>query len=87
MTEIRNVEADLAQFRTRVLLIGLAVVFAFGLIAARMVYLQVMRHDDLLAPQRSPAPIIRSGANQKEMLDVWSSSQAAMDTVTFSCAV
>jgi penicillin-binding protein 2 len=53
MTEIRNVEADLAQFRTRVLLIGLAVVFAFGLIAARMVYLQVMRHDDLLAQAES----------------------------------
>ncbi|MCV0437803.1 MAG: penicillin-binding protein 2 [Hydrogenophaga sp.] len=53
MTEIRNVEADLAQFRARVLLIGLAVVFAFGLIAARMVYLQVMRHDDLLAQAES----------------------------------
>ncbi|MDP3835748.1 MAG: penicillin-binding protein 2 [Hydrogenophaga sp.] len=53
MTEIRNVEADLAQFRTRVLLIGLAVAFAFGLIAARMVYLQVMRHDDLLAQAES----------------------------------
>jgi penicillin-binding protein 2 len=53
MTEIRNVEADLAQFRTRVLLIGLAVVFAFGLIAARMVYLQVMRHEDLLAQAES----------------------------------
>ncbi|MDO9435442.1 penicillin-binding protein 2 [Hydrogenophaga sp.] len=53
MTEIRNVEADLAQFRTRVLLIGLTVVFAFGLIAARMVYLQVVRHDDLLAQAES----------------------------------
>jgi penicillin-binding protein 2 len=53
MTEIRNVEADLAQFRTRVLLIGLAVVFAFGLVAARMVYLQVMRHEDLLAQAES----------------------------------
>ncbi|WP_137918237.1 penicillin-binding protein 2 [Hydrogenophaga sp. 2FB] len=53
MTEIRNVEADLAQFRTRVLLIGLAVVFGFGLIAARMVYLQVVRHDDLLAQAES----------------------------------
>ncbi|WP_439518198.1 penicillin-binding protein 2 [Hydrogenophaga sp.] len=53
MTELRNVEADLAQFRTRVLLIGLAVVFAFGLVAARMVYLQVTRHDDLLAQAES----------------------------------
>ena len=53
MTELRNVEADLAQFRTRVLVAGLAVLFAFGLVAARMVYLQVLRHDDLLAQAES----------------------------------
>jgi len=53
MTELRNVEADLAQFRTRVLTAGLAVLVAFGLLAARMVYLQVMRHDDLLAQAES----------------------------------
>ena len=53
MTELRNVEADLAQFRTRVVVAGLAVLLAFGLIAARMVYLQVMRHDDLLAQAES----------------------------------
>jgi penicillin-binding protein 2 len=53
MTELRNVEADLAQFRTRVLVAGLAVLFAFGLVAARMVYLQVVRHDDLLAQAES----------------------------------
>ncbi|MFW5331727.1 penicillin-binding protein 2 [Hydrogenophaga sp. ZJX-1] len=53
MTELRNVEADLAQFRTRVLTAGLAVLVAFGLLAARMVYLQVMRHEDLLAQAES----------------------------------
>ncbi|MDP2264756.1 MAG: penicillin-binding protein 2 [Hydrogenophaga sp.] len=53
MTELRNVEADLARFRLRVLIAGLAVVFAFGLVAARMVYLQVVRHDDLLAQAES----------------------------------
>jgi len=53
VTELRNVEADLAQFRTRVLVAGLGVFLAFGLIAARMVYLQVMRHDDLLAQAES----------------------------------
>jgi len=53
MTELRNVEADLAQFRTRVVVAGLAVLLAFGLIAARMVYLQVVRHDDLLAQAES----------------------------------
>jgi penicillin-binding protein 2 len=53
LTELRNVEADLAQFRTRVLVAGLAVLFAFGLVAARMVYLQVLRHEDLDAQAES----------------------------------
>ncbi len=53
MTELRNVEADLASFRTRALLIGLVVVLAFGLIAARMVYLQVVRHEELMAQAES----------------------------------
>lgn len=53
MTELRNVEADLAQFRTRVVVAGLAVVFAFGLLAARMVYLQVLRHEDFDAQAES----------------------------------
>ncbi|WP_127805809.1 penicillin-binding protein 2 [Hydrogenophaga sp. NH-16] len=53
MTELRNVEADLAQFRTRVVVAGLAVLFAFGLLAARMVYLQVLRHDELDAQAES----------------------------------
>ena len=45
MTELRNVEVDLARFRSRVFVASLAVVLAFGLVAARMVYLQVLRHD------------------------------------------
>jgi penicillin-binding protein 2 len=47
MTELRNVQADLARFRRRVLVIGLVVLFAFGLLASRLVYLQWVRHDDL----------------------------------------
>lgn len=47
MTEIRNVAADLARFRRRVLVIALAVLFAFGLLASRLVFLQVVRHEDL----------------------------------------
>ena len=47
MTEIRNVAADLARFRRRVFVIALAVLVAFGLLGARLVYLQVMRHADL----------------------------------------
>ncbi len=47
MTEIRNVAADLARFKRRVLVIGLVVLTAFGLLCARLVYLQVVRHTDL----------------------------------------
>lgn len=53
MTELRNVEADLARFRTRVLVAGAAVLFAFGLLAARMIYLQIVRHDDYAAQAES----------------------------------
>ena len=47
MTELRNVKADLSRFRGRVFVIAAVVLLAFGLIAARLVYLQVVRHADL----------------------------------------
>ncbi|CAN7174935.1 penicillin-binding protein 2 [Variovorax paradoxus] len=47
MTEIRNVAADLARFKRRVVVIGLVVLFAFSLLGARLFYLQVVRHEDL----------------------------------------
>ncbi|MDP2440692.1 MAG: penicillin-binding protein 2 [Polaromonas sp.] len=47
MTELRNVEADLSRFRARVLVAALVILFAFMLLAARLVFLQVVRHDDL----------------------------------------
>ncbi|MEN9983260.1 MAG: penicillin-binding protein 2 [Pseudomonadota bacterium] len=48
MSELRNVQADLSRFRSRVLVAGLLVFFAFILLASRLVYLQIFRHDDLL---------------------------------------
>jgi penicillin-binding protein 2 len=48
MTELRNVQADLSRFRARVLVASMAVVVCFSLVAARLVYLQIVRHDDLL---------------------------------------
>ena len=53
MTEIRNIEADLARFRTRVFAISLLVLVCFALLTARLVYLQVVRHDDLRAQAES----------------------------------
>jgi penicillin-binding protein 2 len=47
MTELRNVEADLARFRVRVFVASLVVLIAFLLLVSRLVYLQVVRHADL----------------------------------------
>jgi penicillin-binding protein 2 len=49
VTELRNVEADLSRFRLRVLVVSIVVLLAFGLLVARLVYLQVVRHEDLKA--------------------------------------
>ena len=48
MTELRNVEADLSRFRARVLVATLVVLVCFFLVASRLVYLQLVRHEDLL---------------------------------------
>jgi len=48
VTEIRDVERDLDNFRGRLLAAALFVLFCFGLVAARLVYLQVVQHDELL---------------------------------------
>jgi penicillin-binding protein 2 len=53
MTELRNVEADLSRFRARVLVAGIAVVVCFLLVLSRLVYLQVVRHEDLLEQAES----------------------------------
>lgn len=47
MTELRNTEADASRFRLRVLAVALVVFFAFCVLVARLVYLQVVRHEDL----------------------------------------
>jgi penicillin-binding protein 2 len=53
MTELRNVQADLARFRTRVFVVSLVVILCFGLLGSRLFYLQVLRHDDLRAQAES----------------------------------
>ena len=47
MTELRNVEAEARRFRVRVVVLGLVVLLALGLLVVRLVFLQVHRHDDL----------------------------------------
>lgn len=47
MIELRDIAADLARFRIRIFAIGILVVACFSLLVGRLVYLQVMRHEDL----------------------------------------
>ncbi|MGY4831757.1 penicillin-binding protein 2 [Sphaerotilaceae bacterium SBD11-9] len=47
MTELRNVEQELGKFRTRLLAAAAFVLLAFALLTARLVLLQVVRHDEL----------------------------------------
>jgi penicillin-binding protein 2 len=47
MIELRNIETDLNRFRDRVLVASLVMLLAFFLLALRLVYLQVIRYDDL----------------------------------------
>jgi penicillin-binding protein 2 len=47
VTELRDTEYDLARFRIRVLAAALFVFFAFGLLVARLAYLQIGKHDEL----------------------------------------
>lgn len=53
MTEIRNVEVDLARFRSRVFVVSLVVLGCFLLLVLRLLYLQIWRHDDLRAQAES----------------------------------
>ncbi len=53
MTELRNVQADLARFRNRVFVVSVVVLCCFVLLAIRLIYLQVVRHDDLRAQAES----------------------------------
>ena len=47
MTELRDVERDIDRFRGRLLAAAVFVLAAFALLAARLVHLQVFRHEDL----------------------------------------
>jgi penicillin-binding protein 2 len=46
-TELRNIEQELDRFRARVLAAALFVLLGFGLLAARLVHLQVFQHKEL----------------------------------------
>jgi len=47
MTELKNVEQEVGRFRMRLAAAAAFVLFAFRLLTARLVYLQVYKHDEL----------------------------------------
>ncbi|WP_062191077.1 penicillin-binding protein 2 [Caldimonas taiwanensis] len=49
MTELKDVERELSRFRARLLFAAAMVLACFGLVVARLVYLQVLQHDELSA--------------------------------------
>jgi penicillin-binding protein 2 len=49
MSELRNYERELAQFHLRIGVAGVVVLIAFGVLAARFVFLQVIQHDTYAA--------------------------------------
>ena len=47
MIELKNVERELGNFRGRLVAAALFVLVCFGLLAARLIFLQVFKHEDL----------------------------------------
>ena len=47
MTEIRNVEQELSRFRLRLVAAAAFVLFSFGLLGARLAYLQIVKYEEL----------------------------------------
>ena len=47
MTELKDIEQEIGRFRGRLLAAAAFVLIAFSLLAARLVYLQVFRHEEL----------------------------------------
>jgi penicillin-binding protein 2 len=48
LAELRDNQADLSRFRNRVFVVQVVVLVCFLLVAARLSYLQIVRHEDLL---------------------------------------
>nr|WP_295076910.1 penicillin-binding protein 2 [uncultured Roseateles sp.] len=48
MTVLKNVEQELSRFRLRLIAAAGFVLFCFGLLVARLIFLQVIQHDSLL---------------------------------------
>ncbi|MGJ7530198.1 penicillin-binding protein 2 [Variovorax sp. GB1P17] len=70
MNEIRNTAAELSRFRRRVVVVGCVVLFGFGLIGARLAFLQVVRHEELAdRAESNRTAIVPVVPNRGQILD------------------
>jgi len=70
MAELKNLESELDRFRLRLLAAGLFVLFGFGLVAARLSYLQVTRYEDLAEQaETNRTAVIPIVPNRGQILD------------------
>jgi penicillin-binding protein 2 len=70
VTELRNVERELHRFRSRVLAAAAFVLLGFGLVGARLFYLQVLQHDALSArAEANRIAVLPSVPNRGLILD------------------
>jgi len=51
--DLRNIDFDLQRFRQRIFVFTVLVLVCFLLLLLRLMYLQIWRHDDLLAQAES----------------------------------
>ena len=70
MTEFKDVERELSRFRQRLLAVGVVVVLAFIGLFVRLVHLQVVRHDELMArAERNRTAIVPVAPTRGHILD------------------
>ena len=70
LSELRNTEFEIYKFQSRVMVLQGVVLFCFLLLGARLFYLQVIRHDDLLEQaENNRTAILPTVPNRRTILD------------------
>jgi penicillin-binding protein 2 len=70
LSELRNTEFEIFKFQTRVMVMQGVVLLCFALLGMRLFYLQVIRHDDLLAQaENNRTAILPTVPNRGTILD------------------
>ena len=70
LSELRNTEFEIFKFQTRVMVLQGVVLLCFALLGMRLFYLQVIRHDDLLAQaENNRTAILPTVPNRGTIID------------------